>query len=185
MQKFEPGCAETPDSYRTGSTNPPKSYRGVITVLLIMVILLISVVTVLSMMNIRLFRMLKMEQQTESSVQFSENGVAEASLLSDSAEGIYIPGLGLTGEEMESVYRQYNRWPQGLYITHVDADGPAAKADIRPGDILVAIDNAPIAGEEDFQVKIDALPPENPLHLTVFRQDREFAVSVTPIPPLN
>lgn len=183
MQNFEPGCSGTPDSYRTGSTNPPKSYRGIIAVLMIMVILLISVVTLLSMMNIRLFRMLKLEQQAESSVQFSENGVAEASLLSDSTEGIYVPALGLTGEEIASVYRRYNQWPQGLYVTQVDPHSPAEQSDIHPGDILVAIDATPIAGEADFQAKIDALQPGNSLCLTVFRQDTEFTVSITPILP--
>lgn len=42
--------------YRTGSTKPPKNYRGLIAVLLVTVILLCGVVSILGVMNIRLFR---------------------------------------------------------------------------------------------------------------------------------
>ena len=42
--------------YRTGSTQPPKSHRGLIAVLLVTVILLCGVVSILGVMNIRLFR---------------------------------------------------------------------------------------------------------------------------------
>lgn len=177
MSKFEPGCAGSPDTYRTGSTNPPKSYRGIIAILLILVIILVSVVTVLGMMNIRLFRLL--EQQSGSSVQFSNNGVAEAAVPTASPEGAYIPSLGFTGEEIESVYRSYNEWPNGLYISLVEPDSPAAKADIQLGDILVAVDGQPITGKEDFQAKMDSLLPGHTLHLTIFRKDSEITVPLT------
>lgn len=181
MQNYEPGCAGNPDTYRTGSTNPPKSYRGIIAVLLILVILLISIVTVLGMMNIRLFRLL--EQQAESSVEFSENGAAEASLLSISQERITVPELGLTGEEIENVYRSYNQWPQGLYISQIQPGSPAENADIRLGDILVAVDGVPVTGKADLQEKMVDLQPGQPLLLTFYREDSELTVPLTPIEP--
>ena len=181
MDHFEPGCAGNPDTYRTGSTNPPKNYRGVVAALLILVILLISIVTVLGMMNIHLFRML--EQQAESSVHFSDNGIALAADTTVPPEGVYIASLGFTGEEIESVYRSYNQWPKGLYISAVEPNSPADAADIRLGDILIAVDGHPIAGKDDFQKKLDALQPEQPVHLTVFREDGEITVPLTPISP--
>ena len=178
MQNFEPGCTGT---YRTGSTNPPKSYRGIIAILLILVILLISAVTVLGMMNIRLFRML--EQQSDSPVEFSENGVAEAALVTAPPEGVYIPSLGFTGEEIESIYRSYNQWPDGLYISLVEEDSPAAKADIRLGDILIAVDGQPITGKADLAEKLDSFSADRTLQLTVFREDQELTIPLTPSAP--
>ena len=181
MDHFEPGCAGNPDTYRTGSTNPPKSYRGVVAVLLILVILLISIVTVLGMMNIHLFRML--EQQAESSVHFSDNGIAVANDTTVPPEGVYIASFGFTGEEIESVYRSYNQWPNGLYISAVEPNSPADAADIRLGDILIAVDGHPIAGKDDFQKKLDALHPDHPVHLTVFRENDKITIPLTPISP--
>ena len=180
MKQYKPGCAGDPDYYRTGSTNPPKSYRGIIAVLMILVIVLMSIVTVLGMMNIRLFRML--EQQADSSVAFSEKGAVPATI---PPQGIYIPSLGFTGEEIESVYRSYNEWPNGLYISLVEPDGPAAKADLRLGDILIAVDGDPITGKEDFQSKMESLLPGHPLQFTVFREDGEITVPLTPTVPMD
>ena len=42
------------DSYETGSTRPPKSYGGLVAVLLVLVILLCGVSSILGVMNIRL-----------------------------------------------------------------------------------------------------------------------------------
>ena len=177
MKHFESGCAENPDTYRTGSTNPPKSYRGIVAVLLILVIILISIVTILGMMNIKLFRML--EQQVDNSVHFSGNSVAEAAAPTAPPEGVYVPSLGLTGEEIKSLYRSYNQWPNGLYISLIEPDSPAADADIRLGDILIAIDGHPITGKEDFQAKTENLLPGHTLHLTVFRENAEFTIPLT------
>ena len=43
------------DTYRTGSTQPPKKHGGLIAILLIVVIALFGIVTILSVINIRLF----------------------------------------------------------------------------------------------------------------------------------
>lgn len=45
-----------PDTYRTGSTQPPKSRSGIIAVLLVLVILLCGIVSILGVVNIRLVR---------------------------------------------------------------------------------------------------------------------------------
>jgi len=44
------------DTYRTGSTKPPKSHGGLIAALLVLVILLCGIITILGIVNIRLFR---------------------------------------------------------------------------------------------------------------------------------
>ena len=64
--------------FGTGSTRPPKSRRGVITVLLILVILLGSVVSLMSIWNIKLFQSLQAQQQeAESPVSFDASTVSK------------------------------------------------------------------------------------------------------------
>ena len=52
-----------PDTYRTGSTQPPKSRRGLIAVLLVAVILLCGAVGVLGVSNLRLLRQAERTQE--------------------------------------------------------------------------------------------------------------------------
>ena len=61
-------------SYRTGRTNPPKSRRGLVAVLMAAVIFLGGIVSVLGFLNIHLFRRLQSEPpENEDLFQFSES----------------------------------------------------------------------------------------------------------------
>ena len=60
---YEPWNQET---YRTGSTKPPKSRGGLIAVLLVLVILLCGVITLLGVMNIRLFQQISASKDAET-----------------------------------------------------------------------------------------------------------------------
>ena len=94
------------DSYQTGSTKPPRNYQGIIAVLLILVIFLGGIVSGLSMMNIRLFRMLEDQNKSEedSLLQFSRHQNAVSDSIQD---GIFVPALGLTGQEVTQLCRSY------------------------------------------------------------------------------
>ena len=54
------------DTYRTGSTRPPKSRSGLIALLLVLVILLSGIITILSVVNIRLFRQVNKDANKET-----------------------------------------------------------------------------------------------------------------------
>ena len=54
------------------------------------------------------------------------------------------PTLGIEGETLDTFYQYYYRLPAGLYITQVDADSPAHRSGIEPGDILLSVDNTRI-----------------------------------------
>ena len=58
------------DSYKTGSTNPPKKHGGVVAVLCVTVILLLGIISALGAMNIRLFQ--KLQGKGEYSMSFLE-----------------------------------------------------------------------------------------------------------------
>jgi serine protease Do len=65
--------------YRTGSTTPPKSRRGLLAVLLVIVILLCGIVTALSFLNIRLFQKIQ-QDSPDTSFRFSAQQEADQNL---------------------------------------------------------------------------------------------------------
>jgi len=72
------------DSFRTGSTKPPKSRGGLIAVLLICVILLCSISGALGILNIRLFS--RLQQEKEGSLSFYDGTNSTSPLPSNTAE---------------------------------------------------------------------------------------------------
>lgn len=150
-------------TYQTGVTQPAKSYVGVIALLLMLVIFLCGIVTALGLMNIQLFR----QNQANGTAQgtplsftgrSSEN---QQNLQEDSAGVVAFWELGLVAREMNGIYRSYYDLPVGIYITQVNADSPAARAGVTPGDVLTACNGqamettqqlqACLAGQQDIQ----------------------------------
>ena len=166
------------NSYQTGSTKPPKSYQGIIAVLLIMVIFLGGIVSALGMLNIRLFKLLEGQTQTTqgSLLQFSRYA---DSTVATAQEGVTLSALGLTGQEITELCRSYYGWPEGLYISSVAAAGPAAKADLRQGDILVAIDGIPMTSETALTGVVSGKSAGDMLLATVFRNGCRITVPLT------
>ena len=173
MKHYESDCRDT---YQTGSTNPPKSHRGIIAVLLILVTVLSSFVTVLSMMNIQLFNLL--EEQTKQAVSFdTEEQIVQVDTTPHvAALHPDVPVLGLTCNEITGLYRSYHALPQGLYISQVEYDSLAHKADVQTGDVLVAVDGKPVAEKDLFIQYVQDLQPGSVLTLTVFREEEEIAI---------
>ena len=86
---------ETAGTYETGVTQPGKSYRGVIAVLLMAVIFLSGVVTALGLVNVHLFRKLQAEDNTPVapvSFEAPEEGVSPYARMD---VGTNVPELGI------------------------------------------------------------------------------------------
>lgn len=66
----------------------------------------------------------------------------------------------------------------GAIIAGVLRGGPADRAGIRPGDILVAVDGKPVADTTDMLNLIAQLTPGNKTSLTLIRRGEEAAVEV-------
>lgn len=164
-------------TYQTGSTKPPKSRQGLIAVLLILVIFLAGAVSALSLMNIHLFRMIE-EQNTPNAVAMAS--IEPEIMALDAAEGVDSADLGVTGQEFTSLYRSYQDWPQGIYISYVDPAGVAAKANIQVGDILVSVNGMEIPDRAAFEEAVSKLTPGQQLVITLYREDQELKVTVTP-----
>ena len=63
--------------YQTGSTRPPKNYRGIIAFLLVIIIFLGGIASALSLLNIRLFQRVALQEETAVSFDASRNQPAE------------------------------------------------------------------------------------------------------------
>ena len=170
---------DTRSTYQTGSTNPPKNHHSMIAVMLIVMILLISVVTVSSMMNIRLFQPQEDPNAQADAYEPQEQIVQLDSQPQAVALELDLPVLGLTCEEIDNLYRVYHRLPQGLYISHIDPDSDAHQAGLLPGDVVITCDDTAITKKARFHDYINGLDDGTVVHLTVFRDGQQIAISLT------
>jgi len=66
----------------------------------------------------------------------------------------------------------------GLLVHAVEADGPAARAGIRPGDLIVSVDGGPVASVEDLAGALSATGDRGSANLVVVRGVDEVSVAV-------
>ncbi len=69
----------------------------------------------------------------------------------------------------------------GLRIVGVDEGGPADRAGLRRGDILLELDGNPIEGIGDLHRFLEECPPGYSYPLVVLRGERRVRVEVTPV----
>lgn len=154
-------------AYRTGRTDPAKSSRGIIAVLLILVIFLGGLVSALSILNIRLFRQLKETQETP--VSFSQGETAMA------REGSFLLA-GMALQEPDPVYQELHELPQGLYVAQVEPGSQAAKLHIQPGDVIVSLGNTPVSSLEALR---NCMQGKKAFRLSLWRDGREISVRIS------
>ena len=68
---------------------------------------------------------------------------------------------------------------QGAIIAGVLRGGPAYKAGIKPGDVLLEIDGRPVADPQGMLNLVAALAPGNTARMKIKRQGREIDIQVT------
>jgi serine protease Do len=68
---------------------------------------------------------------------------------------------------------------EGLLVRMVEEDGPADRAGIRVGDLLVAAGEQPLRGADELYEVLDGLEPGGTLTLAVVRGADELTVAVT------
>lgn len=81
----------------------------------------------------------------------------------------------ITPELAESFGLQKN---DGVIIAGVLKNGPADQAGIKPGDILLAIEGAPIPNTSELFNRIAQLPPGSKAKMTVLRKESEATLNV-------
>ena len=68
----------------------------------------------------------------------------------------------------------------GVIITGVLQTGPAFKAGVRPGDVLLAVEGQQVQTVAELLTRVSALKPGQPARLTVLRQSEQIELTVTP-----
>lgn len=156
-----------PASYRTGDVQPPKSYRGITTLLLLLVIFLGCMFSALSFWGIHLFRLL--EGQENASVRFIPD-----MRLSQTAEPATEAGLGVEGYFLTDFQRHYFELPSGIYITNAN-DSPTG---IRTGDILLSVNGSRLTDPGELTALLLNYAPGAALSLEVYRDGTRQTLSV-------
>jgi serine protease Do len=67
---------------------------------------------------------------------------------------------------------------QGAVVARVEAGSPAARAGLRAGDVIVAVDGAPITGGTPLHNRIGMAPIGAAVQLTVDRRGSERTITV-------
>ena len=68
--------------------------------------------------------------------------------------------------------------PAGALVSNVDAESPAAKADIRPGDVVLALNGGEIDNPEALDYRLATQPLGSSVDLTLLRKGEKLDVEV-------
>jgi len=94
--------------------------------------------------------------------------------------------IGVTIQEVnQSLAKSFGlKQPEGALVSSIDPDGPAAKAGIESGDVILRIDGKPVARTIDLASHVAGLKPGSTAQLEVWRKGakREMTVTVGEMP---
>lgn len=154
--------------YRTGSTIPPKSHKGLIAFLLGMVIFLCGISTVFGILNIHLLQ--NQSEKPQEALVFSRD-TAVRSVPVETA-------LGFTGETITDFWHTYHGLPRGVFIQTVEPDSEAARKGIVPGDIVVGINGVSVDCVENLNQQIQNCLPGETVQVIICRENRNYVFSL-------
>jgi serine protease Do len=94
-------------------------------------------------------------------------------------------GVGIEAVSREVATAIGMKAPQGALVTTVDKDGPAQKAGVEPGDVILRFDGKPIDRTSDLPRFVGGTKPGSTVNMTVFRRgsERQLQVTVVELPP--
>ena len=87
--------------------------------------------------------------------------------------------IGITFQaELNPLVLQSFGTDHGVVITNVQPDGPAGKAGLRQGDVIVSLDGQPIKDGEDLVAKVAETPVGRPVSIRYLRDKKEQETKV-------
>ncbi len=95
------------------------------------------------------------------------------------------PWLGAKGESVttQTAAAVGLTRPRGVIISEVYADGPAAKAGLRKGDVVLSVDGRDVFDERGMKFYAALRPAGDVVNVMVLRNGREMPISVRLAPP--
>jgi S1-C subfamily serine protease len=92
--------------------------------------------------------------------------------------------LGIAGQQMAIPRRLAHQHglgqTRGVLVMDVEAGGPAQRAGVRPGDVVVRLDGAPVRGVDDLVRLLTGARAGSGVALTVLRRDRLLELTAVP-----
>jgi serine protease Do len=90
---------------------------------------------------------------------------------------------GFIGVQMQPVTKEIAeaiglKEPKGALVAEAMKDGPAAKAGVKTGDTIIAVDGQPIAEAKDLSRKVANVVPGKTVSLTLWRDGKERTVTL-------
>ena len=80
--------------------------------------------------------------------------------------------------EIDDAMREQLNISGGVVVRQVESGSVAAKAGIRPGDVLVSIDHRSVSSSEELVSIVEELPTDRAIPLRLFREGRSLFVAL-------
>lgn len=88
------------------------------------------------------------------------------------------PGIGIFGQEVtEQASKEYG-YPRGILVRAMSQDGPAFKAGVQPGDVIIGFDEKEIKTFQELKNAINKHKVGDVIKLKLWRDDAEFTLRV-------
>lgn len=153
--------------YETGRTRPPQRRGGAIALVLIFLIFVGGIYSALTSLrpsppseNPEGDDRLQFSNQTPSLIPADETA---------EENGFSCPAAGFAGEFLSALDQQLGHLSGGLYITQVVPGSEAEKKGIRPGDILLLLDNIQITDQASVNTALCNRPAGELVRITFLR----------------
>lgn len=87
-------------------------------------------------------------------------------------------GVGALDKVTAARYGYELNLDKGVYVANITRNGPAAKAGIRQGDIVLKVGNAETNSVADLRAALDAIPVGSRVDVLISREGRQQTISV-------
>ena len=165
------------ETYRTGSTNPPKKSGCLFAFLLMAAIFFIGIFSVLGAFNFRLWRRIEISAPNET-VSIVVSDPLEDTIPAQAAKICEGNPLGITVESISLVYQMYYNLPNGLHITYIEPGSVADRAGIELGDILLSVENVPVTSNDELENALCSYTLGDTIQLVIYRNGQQVSIHV-------